>query len=102
MADQERLHEDGWQGGLPSVTRRRLYIDTMGFDPVTIRFALDLLGPDHVLLGSDWPIMAIAARRQVETVLAALKLNAHDQAALLSGNTTRLLTQIHIPKGATR
>lgn len=100
IADQERLHDDGWQGGLPSLNRRRLYIDTMGFDPVTIRFALDLLGPDHVLLGSDWPIMAIAARQQVETLLTTLPLNERDQAAILSGNTTRLLTRNHQQKGS--
>jgi len=102
IAVQARLHEDGWQGGLPTVTRRRLYIDTMGFDPVTIRFALDLLGPDHVLLGSDWPIMAIAARRQVETLLATLPLKAHEQAAILGGNTSRLLTRNHPQKGSNR
>ncbi len=57
IAGQEYEREDGWGGSSPRVTRQRLYVDTMGFDPAAIRFALDLLGVEHVMLGSDWPIM---------------------------------------------
>ncbi len=96
ISDPERLREDGWQGTPPSLTRQRLYIDTMGFDPAAIRFALDLLGPKQVLLGSDWPIMPIALRSEVTALLTALDLNQADQAAILHDNTIRLLTQ---PKG---
>lgn len=92
MAEHERLQEEGWRGESPSQTRKRLYIDTMGFDRAAIRFALDLLGPQQVLLGSDWPIMPIAARPKVETLLNTLDLSPADQAAILSGNTLRLLT----------
>lgn len=91
LTDEERLHEDGWSGAPPSEIRRRLYIDTMGFDAPTIRFALDLLGADHVLLGSDWPIMPIAARARVTGLLADLNLSAAEQIAVLNGNTLRLL-----------
>lgn len=91
LIDEERLREDGWPDTPPSEIRRRLYIDTMGFDAPTIRFALDLLGADHVLLGSDWPIMPIAARPRVTGLLANLNLNAAEQDAVLGGNTLRLL-----------
>lgn len=100
MADHERTREEGWQGGAPSLNRTRLYIDTMGFDAAALRFALDLLGPHHVLLGSDWPIMPIAARPKVEALLASLNLSAADQAAILSGNTLRLLGIHQPPPGA--
>ena len=93
ISDPERLREDGWQGTPPSLTRQRLYIDTMGFDPAAIRFALDLLGPQQVLLGSDWPIMPIARRAEVTALLTSLDLNQADQAAILHDNTSRLLTQ---------
>jgi predicted TIM-barrel fold metal-dependent hydrolase len=93
IGEDDRLREEGWLGASPSQMRTRLYVDTMGFDAASLRFALDLLGPQHVLLGSDWPIMPIAARQKVATLLTALDLNETDQAAILSGNTTRLLTR---------
>ena len=41
----------------PALTRRHVYIDTMGLNPVTMRAAIDMLGADHVLMGTDWPIV---------------------------------------------
>jgi predicted TIM-barrel fold metal-dependent hydrolase len=70
-----------------------MYVDTMGFDPATIRFAVDLLGSEHVLAGSDWPIMPIAPRQHVDEVLAKLDLTESQRAAILGGNTVRLLTK---------
>ncbi len=91
-------HEHGQRGTLPSVTRKRLYVDTMGFDPAAIRFAVELLGEEHVLVGSDWPIMPIATRNHVEETLAAVGLTDIQQAAILSGNTLRLLTRHARPR----
>lgn len=91
IADQDYGREEGWHGGLPSITRKRLYVDTMGFDPAAIRFAVDLLGPEHVLMGSDWPIMPIMPRQRVQETLTAAGLMADQQAAVMSGNVTRLL-----------
>ncbi|MFN8444030.1 MAG: amidohydrolase family protein [Caldilineaceae bacterium] len=95
LIDDERLQQDGWHGTPPSELRKRLYIDTMGFDSASVRFAVELLGADHVLLGSDWPIMPIAARQRVETLLDSLNLNEADQGAILSGNANRLLKLTH-------
>ncbi|HEY6407172.1 MAG TPA: amidohydrolase family protein [Ktedonobacteraceae bacterium] len=95
MADHEfsqQGQKSGWQGALPSETRKRLFVDTMGFDPAAIRFAVDLLGPEHVLMGSDWPIMPIATRSRVEEALATVGLTDDQKAAILGGNTLRLLS----------
>ncbi len=91
IANQEHGREEGWSGGSPSMTRKRLHMDTMGYDPASIRFAVDLLGVEHVLNGSDWPIMPIASRQKVEETLAAVKLADDQIAAIMSGNTLRLL-----------
>ncbi len=91
IAEQDYGREEGWQGASPRVSRQRLYVDTMGFDPATIRFAVDLLGAEHVLVGSDWPIMPIASRQYVDEVLARLELTDPQRAAILGANTTRLL-----------
>jgi predicted TIM-barrel fold metal-dependent hydrolase len=93
IAEQDYGREEGWQGGSPRITRQRLYVDTMGFDPATIRFAVNLLGAEHVLVGSDWPIMPIASRQYVDEVLAKLDLTDPQRAAILDGNTTRLLSK---------
>ncbi len=93
MADQEHGQQGGWRRTLPSAIRKRLYVDTMGFDPVAIRFAVDLLGPGHVLMGSDWPIMPIATRHHVEETLTKAGLTDEQQAAVMSGNTLRLLAK---------
>jgi predicted TIM-barrel fold metal-dependent hydrolase len=93
MADQEVGREEAWQGTLPSLLRKRLYIDTMGFDPVAIRFAIDLLGIEHVLLGSDWPIMPITTRQQITTLLQPLAPTEEQQLAIMSENALRLLTK---------
>jgi predicted TIM-barrel fold metal-dependent hydrolase len=92
QADRELGREAGWQGSLPSEARKRLYIDTMGLDPYLIRFAVNLLGIEHVLFGTDWPIMPIANRDHVERALIAAGITAPgDQALILSGNALRLL-----------
>jgi predicted TIM-barrel fold metal-dependent hydrolase len=96
IAEQDYGREEGWRGAAPRVLRQRLYVDTMGFDPATIRFAIDILGYEHVLVGSDWPIMPIAPRQQVDEVLAKLDLSDPQRAAILGGNTVRLLkSQFH-------
>ena len=41
----------------PALTRRHVYIDTMGLHPALVRSAVDLLGSDHVVMGTDWPIV---------------------------------------------
>jgi aminocarboxymuconate-semialdehyde decarboxylase len=65
----------------------------MGFDPATIRFVIDLLGTEHVLVGSDWPIMPIASRQYADEVLAKLDLTERQKAALIGGNAARLLAK---------
>lgn len=97
MAEQEYRREEGWRGSSPSAIRQRLYIDTMGFDPASMRFAIDLLGVEHVLMGSDWPIMPITTRQQVEQLLASLNLSETQQAAISRDNAWHLLTRTGLP-----
>jgi len=40
---------------LPSDYLRRIYVDTVVNDPAVLRFIIDYLGADHVVLGSDYP-----------------------------------------------
>ncbi len=76
----------------PAASRRHVYVDTMGLHPVTVRAAVDLLGADHVLMGTDWPV---ADERSVQERLAAAMahagLDAAQQRMVAGGNALRLL-----------
>jgi aminocarboxymuconate-semialdehyde decarboxylase len=76
----------------PALLRRHVYIDTMGFDPALIRASVEILGVDHVLVGSDWPIVnAEPIRARVEHALTAAGLDPEGRRWVASGNARRLL-----------
>jgi aminocarboxymuconate-semialdehyde decarboxylase len=76
----------------PALTRRHVYVDTMGLNPAEVRAAVDLLGADHVLMGTDWPI-AVEQKvpERLGKALAHAGLNAAEQQMVASGNTLKLL-----------
>ncbi|MGI8858005.1 MAG: amidohydrolase family protein [Thermomicrobiales bacterium] len=77
----------------PSALMQRLFIDTMGFDLHTIRFAVETVGASHLLVGSDWPITPIAARGRVEAALDAAGVQGNERTAVLGGNALTLLSR---------
>ena len=87
--------EPDWSGRDPASARRNLYFDTMGFDPATIRYAVDVVGADHVLLGSDWPIMPLPPRGRTAGLLAAAALTPPEIALVSGENAERILRRAH-------
>jgi predicted TIM-barrel fold metal-dependent hydrolase len=76
----------------PALVRRNVYVDTMGLNAVEVRAAVDLLGADHVLVGTDWPIAVEASVPQrLQAAFAHAGLSADEQQLIASGNTMRLL-----------
>jgi aminocarboxymuconate-semialdehyde decarboxylase len=76
----------------PEALRRHVYIDTMGLHPALVGSVVELLGADHVLAGTDWPIVVekdVPARLQKALTFAGL--NAEQQQMVAGGNTLRLL-----------
>jgi aminocarboxymuconate-semialdehyde decarboxylase len=64
------------------------YADTSGQSPVAVRAALDFLGAEHVLLGSDAPFAVPAEHvRNVER----LQLSSEQHALVMSDNARRIL-----------
>jgi predicted TIM-barrel fold metal-dependent hydrolase len=83
-------------GGAGPVLKRQVFIDTMGFDPALIRASVDLLGPENVIAGSDWPIVNEGPIRPLLTqALAMAGLSAETADAIASGNAARLLKIPH-------
>lgn len=60
----------------PSEVARRFFYDSMLFDPRGLRFAVDYLGADRVVLGTDYPAMARPG--VLSSTLADLELSGED------------------------
>jgi len=76
----------------PALARRHIYVDTMGINPAVVRAAVDLLGTDHVLAGTDWPIVEeknLPAR--LRKAFAHAGLSPNEQQMIAGGNALRLL-----------
>jgi aminocarboxymuconate-semialdehyde decarboxylase len=41
---------------------RRIYVDSLVHDPLMLRYLVDLMGPDRIALGSDYPFPLGEAR----------------------------------------
>jgi predicted TIM-barrel fold metal-dependent hydrolase len=72
----------------PAEYFQHFYADTSGQSPVAIRAALEFLGPEHVLLGSDAPFISPADHL---ASLSRLGLAPEQHSLLLGGNAERLL-----------
>lgn len=94
------LEQAGADGSLDN-ERRRLYVDTMGFDPHSVRYLVDTLGAEHVLIGSDWPIMwrDPSAQRVADTLVAA-GIDGTEAELVACGNARRLLASEPVPATA--
>ncbi len=72
--------------------RRHVYIDTMGLQPTLIRSMVDVLGADHILAGTDWPIFEeLSVPQRLQAALSACGLDAAEQRMIAGGNALKLL-----------
>jgi predicted TIM-barrel fold metal-dependent hydrolase len=87
FGDGMRIRSDA-----PALTRRHVYVDTMGIHPSVVRVAVELLGADHVLMGTDWPIIVEkSVPERLRKALTHSGLGAAEQQMIAGGNTLRLL-----------
>ncbi|HEY5349734.1 MAG TPA: amidohydrolase family protein [Candidatus Lustribacter sp.] len=71
---------------LPSFYAKRLYYDTTAFGKAALALALDTVGPEHLLLGTDDPFIDSDCAH-----VERLDLEPAARDAILGGNATRLL-----------
>lgn len=74
----------------PSYYLNKLYVDTMGFHAPAVMLAVNTLGADRVLLGSDHPPVNTSLRKSVETAMS-LPISASDKRKIMGENAARLL-----------
>lgn len=78
---------------LPSTYLRRLYYDTVSFSGPALRMVRDLVGVDHMVMGSDYPHMLGSIDRAV-TSIEGLDIAGHEKQAIFSGTALRILNNV--------
>jgi aminocarboxymuconate-semialdehyde decarboxylase len=84
-----RAHIDA----LPSTYLKRLHYDTVSFSGPALRMVRDLVGVDHMVMGSDYPHMLGSIDRAV-TSIEGLDIAAHEKQAIFSGTALRILNNV--------
>ena len=77
--------------GLSGRSLKQVFMDTNICHPVLLRTAVDLLGAENVIAGSDWPINDAPMARQLADTMRAARLTDDEQEAIAAGNGLRLL-----------
>ncbi len=78
---------------LPSTYLKRLHYDTVSFSGPALRMVRDLVGVDHMVMGSDYPHMLGSIDRAV-TSIEALDIAAHEKQAIFSATALRILNNV--------
>jgi aminocarboxymuconate-semialdehyde decarboxylase len=76
---------------LPSVYyQRQVYVDCVSFHLPAVRCAIEFLGIDHILLGTDYPHPLGGAEKAIKSI-NDLQLSQEDREKIFSGNAISLL-----------
>ena len=73
----------------PSEYLRRFYYDTVNFDPVAQRLAVDFAGVSQIMAGSDYPHQ-IGSIPKMKESLRLLRVSDAERAQILGGNAQRV------------
>ncbi len=74
----------------PSSYLKKFYFDTITFDSRMLRQLIDQFGPDHVVLGTDYPY-DMGEEHPLELIRSVPRLKRSEQEQIMGGNAARLL-----------
>ena len=75
---------------IPGDYLSRLYVDTVVHDPGVLRFLIDSMGADHILVGTDYPF-EMGDEDPVRLVESVAGIKPEERKAILTGNVERIL-----------
>jgi aminocarboxymuconate-semialdehyde decarboxylase len=78
---------------LPSVYLKRLYYDTVSFSPYTLKMVRDIVGADHMVMGSDYPHLLGSIDRAVSSI-ESLEISDAEKDQILSGTALQILNNV--------
>ena len=78
---------------LPSTYLKKLYYDTVTFSPYTLHMARDMIGTDHMLMGSDYPHLLGSIERSV-TSIESLNIPQHEKQRIFEGTAMSILNNV--------
>jgi len=97
----ERL-DNGWRDfpecraridELPSTYLKRLYYDTVNFNPHMLMMVRDMIGADHMVMGSDYPHLLGSIDRAVSSI-GTLNISEAEKQSIFSGTALSILQNI--------
>ena len=74
----------------PKALLSRLYFDSLVFDPAALRYLIDLVGADHVCIGTAAPF-DMADDAPLATIAAVPRLSSEERMQICCGTALRLL-----------
>jgi aminocarboxymuconate-semialdehyde decarboxylase len=74
----------------PSHYLKKMYLDTVTYNPPALRMVLDWMGADRVIYGSDAPPLTSLKPRAIK-LIKDLDIPEAQRAAIFSGNAAKLL-----------
>ena len=78
---------------LPSYYLKRLYYDTVTFSPHNLNMLRDMVGSEHMLMGSDYPHLLGSIDKAVSTI-EALAIPQAEKERILGGNALAILNNV--------
>ncbi|MFY9556549.1 MAG: amidohydrolase family protein [Blastocatellia bacterium] len=78
---------------LPSSYLKKLYYDTVTFSSYNLRMARDLVGVDHMVMGSDYPHLLGSIERSVSSI-EELAIPEHEKERIFSGTAMSILNNV--------
>src|ERR1043165_3513941 len=97
----ERL-DNGWRDfpecrakidELPSSYLKKLYYDTVNFNPHMLTVVRDMIGADHMVMGSDYPHLLGSIDRAVSSI-DVLNISDEEKRSIFSGKALSILNNI--------
>ena len=78
---------------LPSLYLKRLYYDTVSFSPHALMMVRNMVGADHMVMGSDYPHLLGSIDRAVSSI-EGLDIRDEERERIFSGTALRILNNV--------